>query len=97
MKRLRVSLTLSIVALVCVAGLITASGAMAWTKKAAEETANDYAQIHFPGFPYLQGCQESGKNEKGVAQWYCWGNYHNRNKEWHVNVGPYGEITYAHE
>lgn len=76
---------------------IAATSAFAYTKGQAEADANSYAKSHY--FQAENGyCEASGKNKAGEAQWYCAGPIdHYFGGEWHVNVGPYGEITYARE
>ena len=85
----RMLLVLSVMCVV--AASIVAPAAMAWTKGAAEQTSFEYAQNHYLGAQY-GSCTSSGKNKRGEAQWYCSGK--DFAGTWHVNVGPYGEITY---
>lgn len=86
-----------IVLALLVIGAIGAATSSAYTAGQAYTAAQQYADAHFSGGPELDACDESGKNERGVAQWYCWGYFTKKSGEWKVNVGPYGEITYAHE
>jgi hypothetical protein len=85
-------LMLSVIAVLAMG--ITASVALAYTKGQAEATADNYAQLHYPE-AQDGSCTASGKNVKGEAQYYCSGTYEFGTHEWKVNVGPYGEITYA--
>jgi hypothetical protein len=96
MKRV---LLLTTVALVLAASIIGAgaSSALAYTKEQARAAAENYASHHFSGEPYVWDCNSSGKNKAGEAQWYCYGYFNQKPGEWKVNVGPYGEITYAKE
>jgi hypothetical protein len=64
--------------------------ASAYTKGQAGEASNHYAEVTW-GVGDVEHCEASGKNEVGHAQWYCYGYA----DQWMVNVGPYGEITYA--
>jgi hypothetical protein len=68
-----------------------------YTAGQAYTAAQQYADNHFSGGPELYACDASGKNKAGEAQWYCWGYFTSKGGEWKVNVGPYGEITYAKE
>ena len=95
MKRL--CLTLSMV-VVLASGAIGTASASALTAGQAYTEAQQFADHHFSGGPELIACNPSGKNERGVAQWYCYGYFTQKGGEWKVNVGPYpGEITYYHE
>jgi hypothetical protein len=95
MKTMRLKLG---VVLACMVGtaFVAASPASALVKANAEEVAYDYALVHYE-FVYFPGCVPSGKNKKNEAQWYCAGKFQNRGGEYHINVGPYGEITYHQE
>jgi hypothetical protein len=87
------------VALALTAGMTQVAGAVEpeYTAGQAYTAAQQYADNHFSGGPELYACDESGKNKAGEAQWYCWGYFTSKGGEWKVNVGPYGEITYAKE
>ncbi len=76
------------------AASVFAAPALAYTKAQAEQDASEYAQNHYGGSSSRASCTASGKNEKGVAQYYCSGTYNFGANVYHVNVGPYGEITY---
>jgi hypothetical protein len=73
------------------------AGALAYTNEQARTAAENYASSHFSGGPYVWQCNASGKNKAGEAQYYCYGYFNFKGGEWKVNVGPYGEITYAQE
>ncbi len=96
MKRLCLMFSASMVLAASVAG-VAASGASAYDEEQARAASSMYATLHFHGFPYWWGCDASGKNKAGEAQWYCWGYFEEKSGEWKVNVGPYGEITYESE
>ena len=86
------------IVLACFAGTAAslAPTALATYKVRAEEIATGYAEVHY-SFPTPSSCVASGKNERGVAQYYCSGKFQNRGGEYHINVGPYEEITYQKE
>ena len=86
-----------IIAVVCVLAGFTGASASALTAGQAYVDAEQYALHHFSGGPELYACNLSGKNKAGEAQYYCWGYFTKKSGEWKVNVGPYGEITYARE
>jgi len=69
---------------------VLAPVASAVTKSEAGAISNTYAVEHW-GVGDVEHCEASGKNEAGKAQYYCYG----YDDQWKVNVGPYGEITYA--
>jgi hypothetical protein len=56
----------------------------------AFEHAKVYAEEH-GGPATVSGCTNLGTNQRGVAQWECWG-YWNKNHEgpWAVGIDPYG-------
>ncbi|MFZ2051125.1 MAG: hypothetical protein WB698_06185 [Solirubrobacteraceae bacterium] len=74
---------------------VTATVASAYTNEQATKAADNYAKAHY--FQAENGyCEASGKNKEGEAQYYCKGPIDAYfGGEWKVNVGPYGEITYA--
>jgi hypothetical protein len=87
----RFFLMLGVVSLLIMA--VAAPVASAYTKGQAEADANSYAQLHYA--EATDGsCTASGKNKEGEAQYYCSGKFEFGTREWKVNVGPYGEITY---
>jgi hypothetical protein len=96
MKRMLLVGAIAVVALASLVGPM-ASSALAYTKEQARSAAENYASSHFSGEPYVWDCNSSGKNKAGEAQWYCYGYFNQKSGEWKVNVGPYGEITYAKE
>lgn len=90
----RLILMLSVLALVACS--VAAPSALAYTKAQAEGRSLEDAQNKWGGTATLKGCSASGKNEKGVAQYYCNGNLNFGAEEWKINLDPYGTITYEH-
>ncbi|HSZ13090.1 MAG TPA: hypothetical protein VK790_03540 [Solirubrobacteraceae bacterium] len=96
MRRSLRTLSATLVCAVVVLGIV-ATPTMAYTHEQAWKDAKEYALHHFSGGPFEDECEPSGKNKQGEAQWYCYGSFLEKGGQWHVNVGPYGEITYARE
>ena len=86
MKRIGLIICLLAVSILGVMAPIAA----AVTKAEAGAISNHYAEVTW-GVGDVEHCEASGKNEAGHAQYYCYG----YGDQWMVNVGPYGEITYA--
>jgi hypothetical protein len=77
---------------------VTAFGALApsvlaYTEPQALARAEEDAQNKWGGTATIKECVNSGKNQEGVAQWYCNGTV-NFSEEWKINLDPYGTITY---
>lgn len=52
-----------------------------------------HAWLDFGGEPVGERCEGPFGNERGKTQWACYGRANGFH--WQVNVGPYGEQTYA--
>lgn len=69
---------------------VMAPAAFAVSQSEAGAISNTYAEAHWH-VGDVEHCAYSGKQKLGEGEWFCYGYA----KQWLVNVGPDGEITYA--
>ena len=81
-------------ALALMASGVAAPSALALTKASAEGLSLEKAQNKWGATATLKECVNSGKNEEGVAQWFCNGHLNFGAEVWKINLGPFGGITF---
>jgi hypothetical protein len=57
----------------------------------AREHSIKYAELYGLPYPIVDGCENLHTNQKGVAQWHCWGRW--LEGTWQDDLDPYGYLA----